>query len=836
MLTSEPTLTPPPTFAGMPGAQALVSAARTGNPHTLIRGTAGSGKSALIAAIRDDLRAHGIGVATAVAPGTDIEPGCALVIDDAHRLPHSTVDMLASATRRPDITVIVATEPRPSDRTLRSLGDALGDTLALAPLTPRDIVVRAESTLGVRLPLGLAAAIARITGGGVQCVDAALGALARLDQTEPRTQPAVERALDAAVAAHLRARLGELDSDLLCTLAIAALGVGLDATELVRVLSVEPAAAQDLIDRAHGTGLISPTLLRATREPLAAVLGPQRVGRLHADSLRAKLADGTLDLLAARAYGEAGVMDTELADFLCGAAEHAEPRLAATLYAEAVRAGADRAALALRWSEAAALSGDIDTAVGLTDGLLERAADLTDTELAAAVRIAASVAAQQGMLGRSADLYEWLGPHRVGSDAPVAATVLLAAGRPAQADAMTDLQAGAPPTSATAGASLLAQGLRQSIDGQVAIAVNSLTRGLSLSTNGSRSRLLPDSGAAITALAGIACGELAGAQAILQRALDTEPPESITRRRHELLLTWIAMVRGDLDAAATGLDAIPADTELAPRDALFAAALRVGLARRVGDIGALTQSWERAHGVIAEHSVDLFSLLPLGELWLGGARLRDTGRLAHLIEQARDLLARLGEPTLWGSPLHWYGVQAAILAENPAELLPHANALGVAAETSPYAAGLATAGRAWLRVLQGEIDATVVEQSARTLDRIGLPWDGARLASEAALRASDTRTATTLLQVARSLRPAASSTPGAVAGTERELSAGLTDREAEVANLLVMGLTYRDIGARLFISAKTVEHHVARIRRRLDAASRADMLSMLRAMGHGAEG
>ena len=34
----------------------------------------------------------------------------------------------------------------------------------------------------------------------------------------------------------------------------------------------------------------------------------------------------------------------------------------------------------------------------------------------------------------------------------------------------------------------------------------------------------------------------------------------------------------------------------------------------------------------------------------------------------------------------------------------------------------------------------------------------------------------------------------------------------------------------LFISAKTVEHHVARIRRRLGAESRSEMLSMLRAM------
>ena len=54
--------------------------------------------------------------------------------------------------------------------------------------------------------------------------------------------------------------------------------------------------------------------------------------------------------------------------------------------------------------------------------------------------------------------------------------------------------------------------------------------------------------------------------------------------------------------------------------------------------------------------------------------------------------------------------------------------------------------------------------------------------------------------------------------------------EREVAELLLLGMPYRDIGAQLFISAKTVEHHVARIRRRLGAESRSEMLSMLRAI------
>ena len=77
-----------------------------------------------------------------------------------------------------------------------------------------------------------------------------------------------------------------------------------------------------------------------------------------------------------------------------------------------------------------------------------------------------------------------------------------------------------------------------------------------------------------------------------------------------------------------------------------------------------------------------------------------------------------------------------------------------------------------------------------------------------------------------------STSPAAAAATPAQgrASTKLSDREREVAELLLLGMPYRDIGSQLFISAKTVEHHVARIRRRLGAESRSEMLSMLRAM------
>jgi len=61
-------------------------------------------------------------------------------------------------------------------------------------------------------------------------------------------------------------------------------------------------------------------------------------------------------------------------------------------------------------------------------------------------------------------------------------------------------------------------------------------------------------------------------------------------------------------------------------------------------------------------------------------------------------------------------------------------------------------------------------------------------------------------------------------------STTLSDREREVAELMLTGLTYRQIGERLFISAKTVEYHVARMRQRLGSENRGDLINQLRGL------
>ena len=475
--------------------------------------------------------------------------------------------------------------------------------------------------------------------------------------------------------------------------------------------------------------------------------------------------------------------------------------------------------------EDAARCGDLDTALRTADAALRDRSDPAEQLRAAAVL--AAVLPHRGLLARSADLHRWLARRR-GAGAPDAVVALLGVGALEEAATAVASADDDAPGLADAADALVARGVLASVTGDSSAALSLLTRAAAALAVCDRPAVRGDTPAALGALVALHRGEPELAGPLLDRALALDLGGPAHRRRHLLLRAWCALAAGDGSAARTlrarAGEAGPEVVE--PRDELVAVALDVALARRAGDVRALMDLWARAREALVRHPVDLYVLLPVGELALAAARLGEQGWVEPHLDEGAALLAALGAPTLWSTPWHWYGLQYAIATEQPSAAERHAQALAAAAAVSHSAIAPARAAAAWLRVLAGDVDTDEVTAAATGLRAAGLGWDGSRLAGEAALRTTDRRAISTLLACARDLHP---TSDDAEVPAPREPGVVLTDREREVAALVVEGLTYREIGARLFLSAKTVEHHVARLRHRLGSASRSELFGDLRA-------
>jgi len=813
---------------------ARLTAAPTEPVQVLVSGGVGTGKSSVLAAVREVLRSAGTPPLTRPPrPGEND----AVVIDDAHLLDDADLALLTE--RAADATtIVVAAEPLAHRNALRALTTALeraNPAIRLGPLPPAEVARMVGETLGTPVPSDVVRSLLVATAGLPFLVRPALAAARSADGESPATAM-----LNAARFA-LNERLRRLDDTTLDTLLVSSLSLDLGPDDVAAALRLDPEQAHAAVDRARATGLIEPshsrTFLRTLHRCLAQLLGAARHHDTEIALLLTQLESGTLTTDLALQLAEHGLRDDRLADALAELAtrHRGQPARAARLYRAAVDAGATT--LNSRLADALALTGDCATAARLTDELL---ASTDPAERAAAVRIAASIALHDGSAAQAADLYRWLGPHPDAVVGAAGTVVALAAGDPATARAALSDEGSAPPTSTARAARSLADGLLMSVRAPYPATMARL--GQAIAADLPAPAVTPDTPAALVTLAALHGGDPVRARSVIARAVRTGDDDGavFVTRRHRLLQGWVRMLDGQLPAAAADVAAATAaGTEaLHRRDALWAAALQTAIARRSGDSGAMQQHWYAAMEVLAEYSVDLFSLLPLAELWVAAARMQQMDRLRHTIDDAFALLRGLGDPVLWSVPLHWAGVHAGILANSPDAVAPHGQALTAAAPHSEFARALATAGRTWLRVLANHVDVAEVTEATRLLARFGLTWDATRLAGQAALQTPDGRVSGAMLQLARDLKqtvalddaPAPATAEAPRPDRSRPMPARLSDREREVAELLLLGMPYRDIGAQLFISAKTVEHHVARIRRRLGAESRSEMLSMLRAM------
>lgn len=735
------------------------------------------------------------------------DSGTALVlVDDAHQLGGEGIAQLRELADDQEQGVVIAARPWPRSAALNDVLTRLSGQIVLRPLDQAAVA----AVLG-RERARLAEFVHAETAG-------VPGYVARLASTVDK-QPEVP----GEALAEFRPELDRLGADTLALLLAAGTGVTLDAELLAGVLDCPDSRVGEVLDAARATGLLrhDGTLLPIARRALVAQVPAERRFAVYQRLVRVQLARRGPVLGLVRPLVDSGLTGPEPAAAFEAAADEAapdDPALAARLYRAAVAAGTRPGVVGARCAEAAARAGDLDTAARLADQVL---ADPAAPGRREGARVAGTALVHRGQLARSAELFRWAGGRTCTG---YAALGLVGTGRLADAQRLLDAPADGdePPTLLAGAVAAAAQGVVESVTGPPATALSTVVGAAEMLEPVGRSVLLPDTPAALGALVAIHSGELGIAETLLERAVAAETGGRALAPRHTLLLGWLAMLRGDTDVANDRLTAAGAD--LSPRDWLFAIGLRAALARRASDLGALRTIWGEACDAVIRHPVDLFTLLPFGELSVAAARLGDRDRLAHQLRRAHELLAALGDPPLWSVWLRWSGLHAAIMAEARDEAAEHVRALTDGARHSGFHTTMATAAECWLRVIGGDVDAECVEAAARGLHDAGLRWDAARLAGQAAIRTTDRSAMVTLLDCARQLQGRAPEPATAPTGATQ-----LSERELQVAELVVAGMTYKQVGDQLFISAKTVEHHMARMRQRLGATSRSDLLARLRA-------
>ncbi|WP_326955575.1 helix-turn-helix transcriptional regulator [Amycolatopsis sp. NBC_01286] len=785
----------------------------------------GYGKSVLLAALARAYR----------DAGAD-----ALLVDDADRIDADQLEELLAGADGP---IVVAHRPA---------AVAAGWTLLqLAPLGVNDVARLVEALTGTPAEPAAVAELHRVSGGVPRLAERAL--LGRLEEFRPE--------------------LDELDDDVLRYLIAAEAGAGRNLDLLCVLLDRTPDQLPGIVDGARATGLLAPddTLLPLASAAVRDFGPPARRLTTVQRLVELQLANGLPVLDLARSLLGTGSTGTSAAAAFAAAAAEALPtdaRLATKLFEAAAEAGDRSASVTAGWARAAALSGDLDTALRLGDGML----GAPDAETrAAGAEIAATVLAHRGELARGAELYQWAalggqspGQHaadpysaghgpsspagwtdprhstgrgtgpgspagRGGTDA-FAVMALVGTGDLDGARRLLDSPApGVAPTLFAGAATRMARGIADSVSGCATETLSTLLGAAAMLEPALGGTLLPDSPAALAALAALHTGELALAESALTRALDGRIGGDLLAVRHRLLLGWVAMTAGDLATAAGHRDAV-AGRPLEARDEMFFTTLELGLARRSSDLVGLQRSWDRAYQASMRQQTDLFTLLPLGELVIAAARTGAHAKLAGQLERAHTLLARLGEPPLWTVSLVWHELHAAITLEDAEAAKAHLATLTSHAHCGRHPSALATAARGWLAVLSGTFAPDEISAAAAELHDLGLRWDASRLAGQAAIRTSDRKAMVQLLEAARQfqgtgVRREAGAAEPASSGTGL---AALSERELEVARLVVEGLTYKQAGSKLFISSKTVEHHMARIRGKLGASDRRELLATLR--------
>lgn len=805
-------------------------------PRAYIVGAAGSGKTALLRHLRDLLSSRGavFHLLDDRLDPVSVPLSEVLIVDGLHLLDEARTEGVLRRAQNPDASIVVATRPWPRSSAGSAIARRLGadsPSIVLGPATRAEVVDLLEAQ-GRTLPPACIDAILALTGGLGWLVARAIDA----HNTARCTDPLGHADLWRSVEAHVSHRLDLVEDGRLAHF--------LEVLALVRDGHAGPEGEQvsDLIAQGHAEGLLlrNGTMVPVVRSAIREALPPQRLADLGADAVDEIAAAVAAGDEPSRAWVRAAG-DPRLGASLAERGDHllqTDPARAADLYDLAAKCGFAARDLDLHRAMAAWRVGDLDGASGFVD------ASWPETDPAhrmALADVSAACWAARGMMSTGGDVYSLL-PTTDDATSIKAALAHVAAGSADRLGRSSGAPGGADAPGSLSTLSIamreLDSGLRASLNvAPTSRALTHLVRASELHTAARNCDPIPELPAVVAASVALGYGDLATAARVIDGAVAGAQGGQWALRRLLLWQAWMA-IQGErpTDARQSLRRAEQLPPPTSPRDELLRQSVLVSLARRYADMASLEAAWEEAKPGVRHVEVDLFTVLPLSSLICAAARVGDATTLHPHFVSALDILGRLGEPPLWSAHLRWAGVQQGILLNRPEMLKPHARALVAAAAHSPLASAMARAGGVWVAVLGGSVDPDAVEAAGRSLAAAGLAWDGARLAAHGARRTEDRKVSSRLLSCARELHPQdvtprpESAEPEAAGATTSPHAVGiaLSEREVEVGRLVLEGRTYAEIGEVMFISPRTVEHHVAHIKRRLSVTSRSDLMAKLR--------
>ncbi|MBX7267430.1 LuxR family transcriptional regulator [Micromonospora sp. Llam7] len=721
--------------------------------------------------------------------------GAMVVVDDAHRLPAEALSTLAAAART-GVSMAITRRPTINGPELADLDEAVaavGTVEHLGPLTHDALSAMVTAVLGRPATAEHVAAVHSASAG--------LAAIAETVAVAPDGTP-------PALVARLQRRLAGPGRDTAELAMILALGLDLDDDVVCAAARLDPAQAAAATRSLHDQGLLVPDgerMIPAVARAVLADLSPPERRRLHDTVATALLATGADPVRAAEQLHAARARTPAAAGVYQQAADRlrfASPDRALFWYDEALDAGAAPAVVAAGRAEAAILLGlPVDL-----DAVTASPADAARLRL-----VAGAAAAYDGRPGRAAEAL--LGANHPGPVLAVAA--LVATGQP-----------GAARSAATGEGPLPLRLLAQAalVIGRPTVALPLLIEAAEAYEQAPPAVAVPDLPHALGALVAVTAGDTATAEHLLERALTAGLGGPVAQNRHRTLLAWIRLRAGRYDTALAELDRL-SGTALPGRERLTFACLTAGIARRRGDVAQLRAAWAYAEPVLARRAVDLVHLEMVEEILVAAARLRQHRRITPILDDLEAVVDRLDSPADWAVSLGWIRLQIAIVGEDQAASAAAASQLGSLDPEGIRQQAQCRAATRWSAALAGEVCPDGVLADAAELDATGLPWESSRLLGHAAIRTSDPSAARRLLERAREMSYVDLVADESVRDAGR---GGLSDREVDVARLVLAGRTHREIGSQLYVSPKTVEHHVARIRAKLGAGSRAEMIAALR--------